>query len=126
MGRVVEVGLSERPLSVEELEELLVGFERRVLGFLRRRLGRRLEDLELVVDAELSPDGRRLSLRVEARAVGRLIAPLSYDEVLAEAIEEAGRWLQERLLRRGGVGEGGEGAVGAGGGGGYSGGGDGS
>jgi len=125
LARAVDVGLGERPLTPEELEELLEGFERRLLRALRRRLGRRLEELDVVVEAELSPDGRSLRVRVDARAAGRLIAPLSYDEVLAEAIDEAGRWLQERLLQRRAAEDVGGGAAGAGGGGGHAGSGDG-
>ena len=98
--REVDVGLGEAPLSPEELEELLEGFEERILSYLRKRLGRRLDELDLVVEASLSEGGRRLSLRVDLRAAGRLIAPFSYDEVLAEAVEEAGGWLQEQLRKR--------------------------
>lgn len=101
MARETVVGLEERPLGLEELEALLEGFEERLRRRLRRALGRRLEELELVVEAELAEDGRRLRIRVDARAAGRLIAPFSYDEVLAEAIDEAAEWLERRLRSRG-------------------------
>jgi len=113
--REAVVGLEERPISVDEVEALLEGFEERIRRYLRRRLGRRLEELEIVVDAELLDGGRRLLLRVDARAAGRLIAPFSYDEVLAEAIDEAARWLERRLRGRRGAEKGGEEATGAGG-----------
>ena len=113
MAREVRVGLSERPLGEEELALLLEGFEERLRRAVARRLGRRLEELEVLVDAVLEDGGRRLRVRVEARAAGRLIAPFSYDEVLAEAIDEAARWLEQRLRERG-VAEGGGEAGGAG------------
>jgi hypothetical protein len=95
------VGLEERPLSEEELVELLEEFEEWLRKGVVKRLRRRLEQLDLVVEAELLEGGRRLRLRVDARAAGRLIAPFSYDEVLAEAIDEAARWLEQRLRSRG-------------------------
>jgi hypothetical protein len=103
MPREVDVGLSEEPLDSEEALALLEMFEERLVRVLRKKLGRRLQDLDLVIEAELDEGGRRLSLRVDLRAAGRLIAPVSYDEVVAEAIDEAARWLQEQLLRRRGA-----------------------
>jgi len=100
MPREVDVGLREAPLTPEELEHLLSGFEDRIRRVLRRRLGRRLEELEIVIQAELTGGGRGLRVRVDARARGRQIAPFSYDEVLAEAIDEAARWLEEALRSR--------------------------
>ena len=101
MGRkYTEVGLSEKPLTLEELESLLVIFESRILSYIRRRLGRRVEDLGLVINAELSEEGRVLRLTVDVRASGRQIAPISYDEVLAEAIEDAARKLESELKKR--------------------------
>jgi len=101
--REAVVGLGESPLGVEEAAALLEEFEERLWRHLRRRLGRRLEELEVVAGAELLEGGRRLRVWVDARAAGRLIAPFSYDEVLAEAIDEAARWLERRLReRRGG------------------------
>ncbi len=100
MGRVVEVGLAERPLDPAKLEELLVGFEERLRKGVERRLRRRLRSMSILVKAELLEGGRRLQLWVEAEAAGRLIAPFSYEEVLAEAIDEAARWLEERLRAR--------------------------
>jgi ribosome-associated translation inhibitor RaiA len=101
LGRkYAEVGLSEKPLTLEELESLLVMFESRILDYIRRRLGRRVEDLDLVINAELSEEGRVLRLTVDVRASGRQIAPISYDEVLAEAIEDAARQLESELKKR--------------------------
>ncbi len=105
MPREVDVGLQEAPLTPEELERLLTGFEERIRRALRRRLGRRLEELEILVEAVLLEGGRGLRVRVDARARGRQIAPLSYDEVLAEAIDEAARWLEEALRSRRDAGE---------------------
>ena len=100
-------------MSPDELEELLAGFEERLLAHLGRRLGRRLRGLSVIVGASLEDGGRRLELRVEVSAEGRQIAPLSYEELLAEAIEEAAGWLEARLKKRGGGGAGGGGAAGA-------------
>ena len=106
MARIVRVGLESKPLTVEEAELLLTEFERVLRETLEDRLGRRLEHLDVVVEAELSPNGRELRLSVDVRAAGRLIAPPSYDEVVAEAIDAAARWLERRLRARVAKGEG--------------------
>jgi len=100
MPRVVSVGLDAKPLTLEEFEELLAGVERIVSTRLEKTLRRRLEELDIIVEGELSPDGRSLRVYIDVRVAGRLIAPLSYDEVVAEAIDEAARWLEERLRAR--------------------------
>jgi len=100
LPRVIDVGLSRKPLTPEEVEDLLLGFERVLREFLEERLGRRLEHLDITVEAEVSPDGKSLRVAVDVRATGRLIAPLSYDEVVAEAIDAAARWLEHRLRSR--------------------------
>jgi ribosome-associated translation inhibitor RaiA len=96
----VRVGLEFKPLTLEEVEELLSGFEQVLRESLEEKLGRRLESLDVIVEAELSPDGKELNLSVDVRATGRLIAPLSYDEVVAEAIDAAARWLERKLRAR--------------------------
>jgi len=100
MPRVVSVGLDAKPLTPEELEGLLAGVEKIVSRRLEKTLRRRLEELDIIVEGELSPDGRSLRVYIDVRVTGRLIAPLSYDEVVAEAIDEAARWLEERLRAR--------------------------
>ena len=103
----VRVGLGENPLTPGELEEILAGFEQVLVRTLRRLLGRRLDYYHLIVEAQLSPDGRSLEVSVDLTAAGRQIAPASYEEVLAEAIDEAARWLEARLRERRGGQEGG-------------------
>ncbi|KSW11445.1 hypothetical protein CF15_00895 [Pyrodictium occultum] len=105
MARVVSVGLEKKPLSPEELERLLSGVERVIAEALERRLRRRLDEMDVIVEGELSPNGRSLKVYIDVRVTGRLIAPLSYDEVVAEAIDEAGRWLYEQLRSRAAEGE---------------------
>ncbi|ABM80436.1 hypothetical protein [Hyperthermus butylicus] len=107
MPRVIDVGLGKKPLSLEELEEILGEVERMLSRELEERLGRRLEELDIVVEGVLSPDGRNLQILIDVRATGRLIAPLSYDEVVAEAIDAAAKWLERRLRSRLAKGEGG-------------------
>lgn len=97
LPRVVHVGLSGVRLTEETLGALLSGFEERIREYLRRRLRRRIDEFEIVVSGEY--DGEKLDVTVDVRVVGRVIAPISYEEVLAEAIEEAGRWLEEQLRR---------------------------
>ena len=103
--RIVNVGLAEKPIDMEELEELLTIFEEKLRSRIEEALGRRLEELDLVVKADVE-EGGLLSVNVDVRATGRFIAPLSYDEVLAEAIDEAAKWLEERLRSRRASGEG--------------------
>ncbi len=117
MPRVVEVGLRGARLDEETLTRLLEGVEERIRRVLRERLRRRIDEFEIVVRGEY--DGERLDLLVDVRVVGRVIGPLSYEEVIAEAVEEAGRWLEEQLRSlRGGAeasrGEGEEGGRGDG------------
>ena len=97
MPRVVHVGLSGVRLTEERLAELLSGFEERIREHLRQRLRRRIDEFDIVVKGEY--DGEKLDVLVDVRVVGRVIAPISYEEVLAEAIEEAGRWLEDQLRR---------------------------
>ncbi len=99
MARVVEIGFSRHPLSLDELEELLVEFEERIRSSIRKKLKRRIDELEIVVEADIASDGT-LTVRVDTRVTGRFIAPYSYDEVVAEAIDEAASWLEERLRER--------------------------
>jgi len=100
MARVISVRLEEHPLSDEELEQLLLELERRVRSAIERRLRRRLDELDIVITADLKNGGRGLDLLVDVRAVGRIVAPMSYDEIVAEAIDEAVNWLAETLHSR--------------------------
>jgi hypothetical protein len=100
MGRrVVDIGLRGVRLSAEEVEELISVFEERVRRRIEEVAGRRIDELEVVVEAEYA-GSEGLSLRVDVRVTGRLIAPLSYDELVAEAIEEAAAWLERELRAR--------------------------
>lgn len=101
MPRVIEVGLSARRVSEEELAALLEEFEERIRSHLRRRLRRRIDEFDIVVLGHYH-DGV-LDLTVDVRVVGKSIGPLSYEEVIAEAIEEAGQWLESRLREPRGV-----------------------
>lgn len=96
--RVVELGIAGK-IAPEEFEELLLEFERIVRRGIEQRLRRRLDELEVIVEGEIEENGK-LNVRVDVRASGRVIAPLSYEEVLAEAIEEAARWLEAELRSR--------------------------
>ena len=98
MPRVVEIGFSKRPIPLDQLEDLLVEFEERIRKYLRSRVGRRIDELDIIVEADISGDNT-LTIKVDARVTGRFIAPYTYDEILAEAIEEAGKWLEEQLRR---------------------------
>lgn len=96
--RVVELGIAGK-IASEELEELLLEFERIIRRDIEQRLRRRLDELEVIVEGEIEENGK-LNVRVDVRASGRVIAPLSYEEVLAEAIEKATRWLEAELRSR--------------------------
>ncbi len=95
MPRVIEVGLRGRRIGEEELTQLLEGFEKRIRSYLRSRLRRRIDEFSIIVSGTYREGG--LDLTVDVRVVGKSIGPLSYEEVIAEAIEEAGKWLEGRL-----------------------------
>lgn len=99
MARIVRVGL-EKGAKIEPstLEELLVEFEERIRKAIVSKTKRRLESLDILIKATYK-DRKELLIEVDIRAGGKLIAPLSYDELLAEALSEAGAWL-EREIRR--------------------------
>ena len=96
--KYVEIGLQDK-IDSGMLEEVLSGFEDRIRGFIESKARRRIDELELVIDAEYTSSSG-LVIRVDAKISGRLIAPLSYDELLAEALDYAGEWLEEELRRR--------------------------
>jgi len=96
--RVIELGIAGK-ITSEELEELLLEFEKLIRKAIWQRLRRRLDELEVVVEGEIEDNGG-LNVRVDVRISGRVIAPLSYEEVLAEAIEKAARWLEAELRSR--------------------------
>jgi len=96
--RVIELGIAGK-ITSEELEELLLEFEKLIRKAIWQRLRRRLDELEVVVEGEIEDNGG-LNVRVDVRISGRVIAPLSYEEVLAEAIEKATRWLEAELRSR--------------------------
>ncbi|WP_167827764.1 hypothetical protein [Pyrolobus fumarii] len=112
MPRVINVGLERIKLNEDILAELMAGVEERIRSYLRRKLRRRVDEFEIIVRGEYKGD--ELDVLVDVRVVGKAIGPISYEEVIAEAIEEAGRWLEERLraLRGGAEREGSEGAPG--------------
>ena len=101
MPRTISVGLEQRPLGEDELEELLMELEKRIRRKIESRVRRRLDELEIIITADLKKQGRELDLAVDVKATGRVIAPLSYDEIIAEAIDEAVAWLAKRLRERG-------------------------
>ncbi len=99
MARIVRVGLEEgAKIEPSTLEELLVEFEERIRKAIVSKTKRRLESLDILIKATYK-DRKELLIEVDIRAGGKLIAPLSYDELLAEALSEAGAWL-EREIRR--------------------------
>jgi hypothetical protein len=100
VARDIVVGLSDNPLSQDELEELLLDVERTVRDHIRKVAGRRVDELDIIVLGDLLDGGTRLRVLVDVRVVGRHIAPLSYDELLAEAIDAASRKLHELLRAR--------------------------
>jgi len=106
LPRIVEIGVRGR-VSEELLEELLAGFEEVLRRSITERLKRRLRELDIIVQGEIEEDGT-LRVRVDVSARGLPIPPLSYDEVLAEAIKEAERWLESELRARVAGGGGGE------------------
>lgn len=101
LPKTISVGLEHSPLSEDELEELLVELEKHIRRGIENRVKRRLDELEIVITADLKKQGRELDLAVDVKATGRVIAPLSYDEIIAEAIDEAVAWLAKRLRERG-------------------------
>ena len=96
MPKYVKIGFSEKPIPLDELEPLLTEFEERIRRYIRSKVGRRIDELEIIVEASIDEDNT-LTVKVDASITGRFIAPYSYDEVLAEAIEEAGNWLESKL-----------------------------
>ncbi len=96
--RVVELGVRGR-IGEEELEELLSGFEEVLRRGVTERLRRRLRELDILVEGEVAEDGT-LRVRVDVSARGLPVPPLTYDEVLAEAIREAEGWLESELRAR--------------------------
>lgn len=100
MPKTISIGLGEHPLRSEELEEILIGLEKRIREGVEKRLRRRLDELEIVITADLKNGGRELDIAVDVKATGRVVAPLSYDEIVAEAIDEAVEWLAKRLQER--------------------------
>ncbi len=101
MPKTISVGLEHSPLSEDELEEILVELEKHIRREIENRVKRRLDELEIIITADLKKQGRELDLAVDVKATGRVIAPLSYDEIIAEAINEAVTWLAKRLRERG-------------------------
>ena len=95
--KYVEIGLKEK-ISLKDLEELLEGFEERIRRNLEKRARRRLEELDILVKADYR-DGE-FTVEVDIRAIGRLVAPFSYDELLAEALSDASTWLERKLRER--------------------------
>ncbi|BEP18477.1 hypothetical protein PYJP_18290 [Pyrofollis japonicus] len=101
MPKTISVGLEENPINEDELEEILVELEKRIRSVLEDKLRRRLDELEIIISGELRRGGRELDIVVDVKATGRVVAPFSYDEVIAEAIDGAVKWLEERLRMRG-------------------------
>lgn len=100
MPKTINIGLEDQPLRSEELEDILVGLEERIREGIEKRLRRRLDEFEIVITADLKNGGKRLDIVVDVKATGRVVAPLSYDEIIAESIDEAVEWLAERLRKR--------------------------
>ena len=100
INKSFSIGLGRCPINTDELEILGVKLEEIIRLKLRKKLRRRVEDLFITINLVTEEHGRKLSVRIDVYVSGKQIAPLTYDEVVAEAISEATKWLADYLRNR--------------------------
>ncbi len=100
MSQALSIGLNECPFTTDELEALGVKLEEVIRFKLREKLRRRIEDLFITINLITEEHGRKLSVKIDVFVSGKQIAPLTYDEIVAEAISEATKWLADYLRDR--------------------------
>ncbi len=91
----IEIGVSDVEFSEEELVEIAEAAEQAAHSRLRRA-GRRVRDTLVTVDVRKT-ENNTIQLTVDVSASGYSLGPLSYDELVEEAVDEALRAAEEKL-----------------------------
>ncbi len=92
--RIIELGLNLKEFSINSLQEIAEIVENTVREYISQKLGRRLDQLNVIVKAEIS-DVLRVTVDVEV--IGRSKGQLNFDVLVEEAIKEAYSRIEEVL-----------------------------
>jgi len=92
--KVIELGLDLTSISTDFLQDLALVVENTIREYVESELGRRLEQLNIIVNVEVN-DSLRIIVNVEL--LGKSRGRIDYDVLLDEAIKEAYRVAEEVL-----------------------------
>lgn len=92
--KVMEVGLELESISLDFLQEVAVLMENTIREYIESKLGRRLEQLNIIVNVEIDDS---LNITVDAEIHGKSRGRIDYNLLLEEAIKEAYKVVEEEL-----------------------------
>ena len=92
--KVIELGLDLTNISTDFLQDLALVVENTIREYVESKLGRRLEQLNIIVNVEVNDS---LRIIVDVELLGRSRGRIDYDVLLDEAIKEAYRVAEEVL-----------------------------
>ncbi len=92
--RVMELGLNLKEFSISSLQEIAEIVENTVREYISQKLGRRLDQLNVIVKTEVN-DVLRVTVDVEL--IGRSKGRLDFNTLIEEAIREAYSRVEEVL-----------------------------
>ena len=92
--KVIELGLDLTSISTDFLQDLALAVENTIRKYVESKLGRRLEQLNIIVNVEVDDS---LKIIVDVELLGKSRGRIDYDTVLNEAINEAYRIAEEVL-----------------------------
>lgn len=92
--KVIELGLDLTSISTDFLQDLALVVENTIREYVESKLGRRLEQLNIIVNVEVNDS---LRIIVDVELLGKSRGRIDYDVLLDEAIKEAYRAAEEVL-----------------------------
>lgn len=92
--RIIEVGLELENISLDFLQKIAILMENTIREYIGSRLGRRLEQLNIIVNTEVNDS---LKIIVDVEIYGKSKGRIDYNLLLEEAIEEAYKVVEEEL-----------------------------
>lgn len=93
-AKVIGLGLDLTSISTDFLQDLALAVENTIRKYVESKLGRRLEQLNIIVNVEVNDS---LRIIVDVELLGKSRGRIDYDTLLDEAIKEAYRVAEEVL-----------------------------
>ncbi len=96
MSKFIKLNLELEKLTDELLEELAIKVEETIVKLLSKRLGRRIDDFNIIVNIEKEDI---VTLTISLEVTGRSRGRINYETVVEEALNTAYKLFEKELRR---------------------------